>query len=83
MYSIEAIDVAKYKNSVGQLVAIAESERQTPITEFIGMISKAVENSQLKKKSRASVIADAAYMAAVQAGDMEIAQRMVDEYVVL
>lgn len=52
LYSIEAIDVAKYKNSVGQLVAIAESERQTPITEFIGMISKAVENSQLKKKSR-------------------------------
>lgn len=79
MYSIEAIDVAKYKNSVGQLVAIAESERQTPITEFIGIISKAVENSQLKKNSRASVIADAAYLDAVKRGDMETTQRMVDE----
>lgn len=57
-------DVAKYKNSVGQLVAIAESERQTPITEFIGMIlAKFLSKVKPKFSPRSSITSqqDAAY----------------------
>ena len=42
MYSIEAIDIGKYENSAGQLVAVAGGERQTPIAEFVRSVSNQV-----------------------------------------
>ena len=45
IYSIESVDVAEYKkNSAGQLAAVAESERQAPIAEFVSMLVEKVRN---------------------------------------
>ena len=47
IYTVEAVDIEKQKNSAGQLVASAESERQTPIAEFANSIAHFVENINL------------------------------------
>ncbi len=41
------MDIEKHKNSAGQLVASAESERQTPIAEFANSITYFAENINL------------------------------------
>ena len=42
MYTVEAIDVAKYENSAGQLAAVTVGERQAPIAEFVKSIANRV-----------------------------------------
>ncbi len=42
MYTVEAIDVAKYENSAGQLAAVTVGERQAPIAEFVESIANRV-----------------------------------------
>lgn len=42
MYSIEAIDIGKYKNSAGQLVVVTKGGIQTPIAEFADIIAQTV-----------------------------------------
>ena len=41
IYTVEAVDVGRYKeNDAGQLVAVADGERQTPIASFVESIAK-------------------------------------------
>lgn len=48
-YSIESVSVAKlphleYKNSAGQLDAVADGERQSPIAEFVDTVAKLADD---------------------------------------
>ncbi len=40
VYTIEAIDVGKYKDSAGQLTAVTIGERHVPIAEFVNIIAE-------------------------------------------
>lgn len=40
MYSIETVDVGKYKNSIGQVTAITMGEREVMFAKLVNMITQ-------------------------------------------
>jgi hypothetical protein len=79
---LEGKDLSAWDNFADELLGLQESKFAKAVeSEAEGMLGAgpARKSFSLSKSSRSATAKDAEYLAAVEAGDMETAQRMVDE----